>query len=65
LLVNDFPGLLVLRDSGGKSARFSCQLNLLPRLLVLRGTEEHSAEMAQKIGAHDAEFVLRQIPWEL
>jgi hypothetical protein len=58
-LVNDFTGLLVLRGSGGKSARFSCPLNTLPRLPVLRGAEEDSAEMAEKIGAHDAEFVLR------
>lgn len=64
-LVNDFTGLLVLRGSWGKSARFSCHLNHLPRLLVLRGAEEDSAEMAEKIGAHDAEFVLRQIPGEL
>jgi hypothetical protein len=37
----------------------------LARLLVLRGAQEDSAEMAQKIGAHDTEFVLRQIPGEL
>jgi hypothetical protein len=37
----------------------------LARLLVLRGAQEDSAEMAQKIGAHDTEFVLRQIPREL
>jgi hypothetical protein len=37
----------------------------LDRLLVLRGTEQDSAEMAQEISAHDPEFVLRQIPREL
>jgi hypothetical protein len=64
-LINDFPGLLVLRGSRGKSARFSCRFNDLPRLLVLRGAEEDSAEMPQEIGADDTEFVLRQIPGEL
>jgi hypothetical protein len=64
-VINDFVGLLVLRGSGGKSARFSCRLNHLARLLVLRGGQEDSAEMAEKVGAHDPEFVLRQIPREL
>ena len=49
----------------GKSARFSCQLNPLALPLVLRGAEEDPAQMAQKIGAHDTEFVLREIPGEL
>jgi hypothetical protein len=64
-LLNHLPRLLVLRGLRGKSARFSWQLKDLPRLLVLRGGEQNSAEMTQKIGAHDAEFVLRQIPGEL
>jgi hypothetical protein len=57
--------LLVLRGSRGKLARFSRRINHLPRLLVLPSTEEDSPEMAQEIGPHDAEFVLRQIPGEL
>lgn len=64
-LLNDFPGPLVLRSSRGKSARFSSQLNHLAFPLVLRGAKEDPAQMAQKIGAHDPEFVLREIPGEL
>jgi hypothetical protein len=37
----------------------------LARLLVLRGAQEDSAEMAEKVGAYDPELVLRQIPREL
>ena len=62
---NHFPGLLVLRGSRGKSTRFSWQLNDLPCLLVLRSVQEDSAEMARKIGPHDTEFVLREIPGEV
>jgi hypothetical protein len=58
-------GLLVLRGSRGKSARFSYWLKDLPRLLVLRGPEQHSTEMAKKIGAGDTEFLLGEIPRQL
>jgi hypothetical protein len=44
-----------------KSAVKSCRVKHFPGLLVLRGAEEDSPKMAQKIGAHDTEFVLRQI----
>ena len=63
--INDFTGLLVLRSSRRKSARFSCRINHLDRPLVLRGPEQDSTEMAEKIGPHDAERVLREIPRQL
>jgi hypothetical protein len=58
-------GLLVLRGSRGKSDRFSRRFKDLPRLLVLRGDEQHSTEMAEEIGADDAEFLLGEIPRQL
>ena len=57
--------LLVLRGSRRKSARFPCRINDLPRLLVLRGPEQDSTEMAEEIGADDAEFLLGEIPRQL
>ena len=60
--VNDFTGLLVLRVLRRKSARFPNGLNHLPRPLVLRGPEQDSTEVAEKIGPHDAEGVLGDIP---
>lgn len=63
--LNDVTHALVLRASGGKSAHFSCRVNDLPGLLVLRGPKQDSTEMAEKIGPHDAERVLRDIPREL
>jgi hypothetical protein len=65
LSINDFRGRLVLRGSRGKSDRFSCGINDLPGLLVLHGTEEDSTVMAEEIGPHYAEFLLREIPREL
>ena len=62
---NDFIGLLVLRGSRGKSDRFSCGINHLCRLLVLRGPQQDPTEMAEEIGAGDAEFLLREIPRQL
>ena len=62
---NDFTGLLVLRGSPGKSVCFSSRINHLPRLLVLRGPEQNSTEMAEKIGPHHAERVLGEIPRQL
>ncbi len=59
------PGLLVLRGSRRKSARFPSRINHLPRLLVLRGPEQDSTEMAEEIGAGDAEFLLGEIPRQL
>jgi hypothetical protein len=58
-------GLLVLRNSRRKSARFSSRFKDLPRLLVLRGDEQHSPEMAEEIGAGNPEFLLREIPRQL
>jgi hypothetical protein len=65
LVINNFAGLLVLRGSGGKLARFSCRFNHLAWLLVLRAAQEDSAEMAEKISAPNTEFGLRHIPREL
>ena len=62
---NDFTAPLVLRGSEGKSAGFPCGLRHLPRLLVSLGAEQDSTEMAEKIGPHDAERVLGEIPWQL
>ena len=63
--VNDFTGPLVLRRSRGKSARFPNGLKHLARLLVLHRPEQDSTEVAEKIGPHDAEGVLSQIPGQL
>jgi hypothetical protein len=63
--INDFMGLLVLRGSRGKSDRFSCGINHLDRLLVLRSHQQDSTEMPEEIGARDAEFLLREIPRQL
>jgi hypothetical protein len=54
-----------LQRGTGEVRREVLLVNDFPGLLVLRGAQEYSAEMAEKIGAHDAEFVLRQIPREL
>jgi hypothetical protein len=58
-------GLLVLRGSRGKSAGFSRRVNDLRGLLVLRGSEQDSTEMAEEIGAGDPEFLLGEIPRQL
>ena len=58
-------GLLVLRGSRGKSDRFSCGIKHLGGLLVLRGYQQHSTEMAEEIGPGDAEFLLGEIPRQL
>jgi hypothetical protein len=63
--LNDFDAVLVLRTSRGKSAGFSSPLSHLPWLLVLRGPEQDSTEMAEEIGPHDAERVLGHIPRQL
>ncbi len=63
--LNDFDDALVLRTSRGKSAAFSSLFNHLPWLLVLRGPEQDSTEMAEKIGPHDAERVLGHIPRQM
>ena len=54
-----------MRGSRGKSDRFPCGINDLAGLLVLRGCEEDSTEMAEEIGPHDAERALREIPRQL
>ena len=58
-------GLLVLRGSRRKLARFPSRINHLPPLLVLRGPEQDSTEMAEEIGAGDAECFLGEIPRQL
>lgn len=63
--LNDFDDALVLRGSEGKSACFPCRIKHLPRLLVLRGAEQDSTKVAEKIGPRDAERVLCQIPGQL
>jgi len=56
---------LVLRGSRGKSDRFSCGINDLPRSLVLRSHQQHSTKVAEEIGAGHAELLLGEIPWQL
>jgi hypothetical protein len=51
-----------LRDLRGKSARFSSRIKHFRRLLVLRDDEQHSAQMAEKIGPDHTELVLSEIP---
>jgi len=63
--INDLMGALVLRGSRGKSAGFSRRINHLDRLLVLRGHQQDSTEMAEEIGAGDAECFLGEIPRQL
>jgi hypothetical protein len=54
-----------LRGPREKSVQFPCPIKDLPHLLVLRGVEQDSTEMAEEIGAGDAEFLLREIPRQL
>ena len=56
------PGLLVLRGSRGKSDWFPCGIKYLGYPLVLHGHQQDSTEMAEEIGAGDAEFFLGEIP---
>jgi len=63
--ISHLTGLLVLRGSRGKSVRFSCGIKHLGRLLVLRGHQQDSTEVAEEIGAGDAEFFLGEIPRQL
>src|SRR6266849_3767505 len=62
---NDLMAALVLRGSRGKSAAFSWGIEHLPRLLVLCGPQQDSTEMAEEIGAGDAEGFLGDVPRQL
>jgi len=63
--VSHLTGGLVLRGSRGKSARFPCRINDLPRLLVLRSHEQDSTQVAEEISADHAEGLLSEIPRQL
>ena len=63
--LNDLTGALVLRSSRGKSVAFSSGIKHLTRLLVLRSPQQDSTEMAEEIGAGDAECFLGEIPRQL
>ena len=53
---------LVLPANSGKSARIPNVDNDLPSSLVLRGDQQDSAHVAQKIRARDPEGLLRDVP---
>ena len=63
--LNDLRDALVLCGSRGKSAAFSCGIKHLARLLVLCGPKQDATEMAEEIGAGDAEGFLSDVPRQL
>jgi hypothetical protein len=63
--LNELMGALVLCDSRGKSAAFSCGIKQLARLLVLSGDEQDSTEMTEEIRAGHPKGCLGDIPGQL